>query len=422
MGAAVRVPLLHENELANHTNTPTLRYSSYEPTWDVFSPGPLPVCLQWCRDVIASLDIEEDPWVINGRKKLQDLGRDKQPTEDFERNLASVISKKATFTHKALRRLEATACEMHWSLGVWAVESYLQMTTTQISSSRRDAWFDNQFEYLLSVVSKIRSGFPPSTSDISDAISPKVKALIKTLLHEYTECENSGTPFVGLLFATRRDIVIMLEIILSTHPVTKAVFRCGCLIGTSTNAKRETLFDLDQKRNANLESEQQMILSKFRGLEINLLIATSVAEEGLDIPACGAVIRFDAPANLRSWIQSQGRARRQRSTYSILIDQNFPDPSHSYQSLKAQMEEQCRKEREQLQLIAQASRMEEEEGAGEDVTFVNEKTGYSRFLIPDFSDAQLLQCDTDSNWCDLPLGVFLSNPTPNVIRHYVAPI
>jgi endoribonuclease Dicer len=376
LGAVVRVPLLHNNELAHHTNTPTLRYSTYEPSWDVFSPGPLPVCLQWCRDVIASLDIEEDPWVINGRKKLQELDRHKTSTENFERNLANVIAKKATFTLKSLRRLETTACEMHWSLGEWAVERYLQMATTQVSfSSRRDTWSDKELEYLLSVVSRIRSGFPPSTFDISDAISPKVRQLLKTLLDEYTECENSGTPFVGLLFATRRDVVIMLERILSTHPATKDIFRCGCLIGSSTNAKRETLFDLDQRRNANLELEQQMILSKFRGLEINLLIATSVAEEGLDIPACGAVIRFDAPANLRSWIQSQGRARRQRSTYSILIDQNFPDPSHSYQSLKAQMEEQCRKEREQLQLIARASEMEGDAGSEDSLKFVNEKTG-----------------------------------------------
>lgn len=47
-------------------------------------------------------------------------------------------------------------------------------------------------------------------------------------------------------------------------------------------------------------------------------MVTQVAEEGLDIQACGHVVRWDLPVNMVSWAQSRGRARRQRSTFVLL--------------------------------------------------------------------------------------------------------
>ena len=38
-------------------------------------------------------------------------------------------------------------------------------------------------------------------------------------------------------------------------------------------------------------------------------VATSVLEEGLDVPACDAVVRFDNVESLRAYVQSRGRVR-----------------------------------------------------------------------------------------------------------------
>ncbi|WCJ29844.1 dicer-like 4 [Euphorbia peplus] len=62
------------------------------------------------------------------------------------------------------------------------------------------------------------------------------------------------------------------------------------------------------------------IVQKFRTGMLNLLIATKVGEEGLDIQTCCLVIRFDLPETVASFIQSRGRARMAQSEYAFLVD------------------------------------------------------------------------------------------------------
>ena len=51
--------------------------------------------------------------------------------------------------------------------------------------------------------------------------------------------------------------------------------------------------------------EQEDVIQGFRDGTFNLLVATSVAEEGLDIPACNLVIRYDAMTTVTALIQSR---------------------------------------------------------------------------------------------------------------------
>ncbi|KAF9945881.1 Dicer-like protein 1 [Mortierella alpina] len=72
--------------------------------------------------------------------------------------------------------------------------------------------------------------------------------------------------------------------------------------------------------------EQRRILEGFRRGRFNLLVATDVAEEGLDIDRCRLVIRFDVKTTLISHIQSRGRARDRNSEYIVMQQRN--DPNH----------------------------------------------------------------------------------------------
>ena len=57
------------------------------------------------------------------------------------------------------------------------------------------------------------------------------------------------------------------------------------------------------------QSEQNDVLRLFRDGHHKIIIATSVAEEGLDIQACNFVIRYDHVTNETARIQARGESQ-----------------------------------------------------------------------------------------------------------------
>ncbi|XP_060562666.1 antiviral innate immune response receptor RIG-I-like [Ruditapes philippinarum] len=66
---------------------------------------------------------------------------------------------------------------------------------------------------------------------------------------------------------------------------------------------------------------QKDVLEYFDGGRHKIIIATSVAEEGLDITKCNLVIRYEHVTNEIVRLQSRGRARRQDSRYYVLTEE-----------------------------------------------------------------------------------------------------
>ncbi|XP_057839229.2 endoribonuclease Dicer homolog 3b isoform X2 [Cryptomeria japonica] len=66
--------------------------------------------------------------------------------------------------------------------------------------------------------------------------------------------------------------------------------------------------------------KQQKTLDLFSAGTINVLVATDVVEEGIDVQGCRCVIRFDLPKTVRSFIQSRGRARQSGSYFILLVE------------------------------------------------------------------------------------------------------
>ena len=67
------------------------------------------------------------------------------------------------------------------------------------------------------------------------------------------------------------------------------------------------------------QADQEVAMDNFRSGESNILVATSVAEEGLDVPACNFVIRFQHISNEIAKAQTQGRARAQDSEVFTIL-------------------------------------------------------------------------------------------------------
>lgn len=67
--------------------------------------------------------------------------------------------------------------------------------------------------------------------------------------------------------------------------------------------------------------EQTQTMRQFQKGDINCLFATQVAEEGIDVPDCDLIIRFDLHDSAIQYIQSRGRARQAKSTFVHMVEE-----------------------------------------------------------------------------------------------------
>ena len=79
---------------------------------------------------------------------------------------------------------------------------------------------------------------------------------------------------------------------------------------------------------------QEEVMDSFQDGKCNLLIATSVAEEGLDVPACNLVIRFQHVSNEIAKVQTAGRARAKEGEGLTILS---CDSNKKFQEMKNEM-------------------------------------------------------------------------------------
>lgn len=75
----------------------------------------------------------------------------------------------------------------------------------------------------------------------------------------------------------------------------------------------------ETKQAENEHRKQEEVLKRFRMHGCNLLIGTAVLEEGIELPKCNLVIRWDAPTTYRSYVQCKGRARSHHAYHVIMV-------------------------------------------------------------------------------------------------------
>ncbi|XP_062617556.1 endoribonuclease Dicer-like [Saccostrea cucullata] len=78
----------------------------------------------------------------------------------------------------------------------------------------------------------------------------------------------------------------------------------------------------DKKSKKGGWKKQEEVLRKFRLQDLNLLVSTTVLEDGIDVPKCNLIVKFDPPRTYKSYSQSKGRARARDSEYVILVEEN----------------------------------------------------------------------------------------------------
>ncbi|KAL6559458.1 Dicer-like protein 1 [Orobanche gracilis] len=132
-------------------------------------------------------------------------------------------------------------------------------------------------------------------------VTPKVQSLIKILLnYQHTE------DFHAIIFVERVVTALVLPKVFAELPSLSFV-KSSSLIGHNNSQEMRT-------------SQMQDTIAQFRDGRVTVLVATSVAEEGLDIRQCNVVIRFDLAKTVLAYIQSRGRARKPGSDYILMVE------------------------------------------------------------------------------------------------------
>lgn len=140
-----------------------------------------------------------------------------------------------------------------------------------------------------------------------DALYVRCGALAETLVD--LKARHGDSSFRGIVFVQQRVTAHLLVDFLEREATTTDSFHAAPLYATSSPATPSLSVS---------KAFSQQTLEGFASGKVNLLICTTVAEEGMDVPAANCVIRFDPVLNAVSNVQGRGRARQADSSYVVM--------------------------------------------------------------------------------------------------------
>lgn len=214
------------------------------------------------------------------------------------------------------------ATEVARELGRWCADQYLLESFSAENSrkfeaevekrfyARRDqqqvAQLDAAIKEIRDAIEYVQAHGAAVNSEVEPKdLSSKVLKLQKYLSMQFERESNHRC----IVFVDRRHTARLLHALFMK--IRTQHMRAHFLVGSQKG-------NLDEE---NFSFRQQVVtLLKFRKGELNCLFATSVAEEGLDVPDCNLVIRFDMYKTMIQYVQSRGRARNQNSHFIHMIE------------------------------------------------------------------------------------------------------
>ena len=150
---------------------------------------------------------------------------------------------------------------------------------------------------------------------------PKTRYLVDHLKQHYSffQNDNQGHVEQNVAFRQSSDLIKRPKALVFTHYrdtarnvveiLTENGIKASRFVG---QAKRELDIGMSQE-------EQSAVLESFRNGEFDVLVATSIAEEGLDIPEVDLVVFYEPiPSEIR-YIQRRGRTGRKSSGCVIIL-------------------------------------------------------------------------------------------------------
>lgn len=341
-----RTPQRHRAELMKHVNMPQFHQILFAETLPESEPQGWSPALHSLHKIYSEYDINRDPYIIQLRA---------DDSERSQRALAKVLMNQKTWCFSQLKTLYTTSRAIFRELGTWAVDYYISQVVARIvqlvnlGSSYLEDWTYGEQRHLCGILRPLGPACKTHEGPMdASTVSHKVQKLIEAL-------PRNGN-LAGIVFVQRRATVAVLAQVLSVHPQTRSQFRVGTVVGASHNVLRSSnICDLVNR------AEQGQTLLKFRSGQLDLVIATTVLEEGIDVPACNLVMCFDSPSNLKSFVQRRGRARTKESQL-VLMESSKSDRLSQWQELELEMKRIYADDMRELQAMVDLECLEEHDG------------------------------------------------------------
>ena len=117
-------------------------------------------------------------------------------------------------------------------------------------------------------------------------------------------------PIVLVLVKTRKVAELLCRLAKNNVEIKARGLNVVKLVGHGTSSSESKGMSVRQ---------QQKMLKEIKDQNAQIIFATSVAEEGLDLPNCELVIQLDPPTTVQALVQIRGRARKQNSKFLALF-------------------------------------------------------------------------------------------------------
>ena len=277
-------------------------------------------------------------------RRKQSRGMTKTEILELRRAIEAQLAKqKHADLYKALSLLAEVlkirhAIDLIETEGVFALKRYLERLRNEAlskdgSKASKRLLKDDKFVKVLNQISSYRGEHP------------KLAALIQILKEEIRANPDQRI----IVFTNYRDTAEMIINALQNLHSADTGIRAVKFIGQTSKMDDRGL----------KQKEQVEIVEKFKNGYYNVMVATSVAEEGLDIPATDVVLFYEPiPSAIRS-IQRKGRtARKKIGKVIVLIAKGTKDEAYYWLSRS--------KEREMRRRISEMRMMDLEEEENED--------------------------------------------------------
>ncbi|KZF20015.1 hypothetical protein L228DRAFT_214035 [Xylona heveae TC161] len=382
LDAIARSPKRHREDLLKQVHHPALVNLFYPRPSMYANHGSFGT--QTLRSLLSAfneLDIRDDPWVIS-------LKSSTDPRDQAV--LQEILVNHKTYTHQQIQLLVNRSINIYQELGGWAADIYISFCIRRFKAAvvanddLQLSYTDEEKRYVYKILDKVYlisddQALPEYLTEITD----KVRCLLKFLVAE------ASPTFAGIVFAERRATVAVLSQIIALHPDTRDLFKCGAFVGLSGSSRRKrNIADLAEIK------DQWSHLDEFRDRSRNLIVATSVLEEGIDVPGCKVVVCFDRIPNVKSFIQRRGRARQAKSKLALLLEENSLSSVDIFHELEREMKriyEDDQREFEALQIqeneLEQSNQKLQVNSTGALLTFDNAKSHLYHFCNTLSSDA-----------------------------------